>query len=134
MAEKLKILFLDDRSKRIHAALEKYAEHDLTIVTTVKECIEKISNEAWDLVSLDHDLNYESFVDPNRSDCGMEVVRFLCEKEKFLLNSVKYPLQRGIMRPSKIIIHTSNAVAATEMIHHLQKSSYNVFYERFEYG
>jgi len=124
MAEKLKILFLDDRSKRIHAALKKYADHDLTIVTTVKECIEKISNEEWDVISLDHDLNYEAFVNSNRPDCGMEVVRFMTENSKFLLKK---------FMQANIIVHTSNRAAAAVMINTLEKYSYRAFYERFEY-
>lgn len=125
MAEKLKILFLDDRSKRIHAALKKYAEHDLTIVTTVKECIEKISNKEWDLISLDHDLNYEVFVDSNRPDCGMEVVRFMVKNRKFLFQKSRH---------ADIIIHTSNRAAGFAMKDVLQKAGIiGVSYERFEY-
>lgn len=123
MAEKLRILFLDDRSKRIHAALKKYVDHDLTIVTTVKECIEKISNEEWDQIRLDHDLNYESFVNPDRSDCGMEVVRFMVKNRRFLMPGTR-----------NIYIHTSNTAAAFLMGEKLVEAGFlRVFIERFEY-
>lgn len=127
MAEKLRILFLDDRSKRIHAALEKYTGHDLTIVTTVKECIEKISNAnaEWDVISLDHDLNYESFVNSDRPDCGMEVVRFLVIRGNFLSQKFKR---------TNFILHTSNALAGFTMKGALKKAGFDrVSYERFEY-
>lgn len=122
MAKKLKILFLDDRSKRIHAALEKYAGHDLTIVTTAKECIEKISNEEWDQIRLDHDLNQESFVDSDRSDCGMEVVRFI-EKH--------YDCEQFL--GTTFWIHTSNHAAALMMVSRLRKLELLVKHERFKY-
>lgn len=122
MAEKLRILFLDDRSKRIHAAQEKYTGHDLTIVTTAKECIEKISNETWDQIRLDHDLNYESFVDSDRPDCGMEVVRFI---EKY----INYLQFEG----TTFWVHTSNRAAGLMMADKLEILGLDAYYKRFEY-
>ena len=78
---KPKLLFLDDRSKRLHGALKKYGEdYDVTLVCTVKECIKMLSNEGpWDVVSLDHDLDFEEFVPSLLPNTGMEVVRWIEE-------------------------------------------------------
>jgi hypothetical protein len=93
-----------------------------------------ISNEPrWDIVSLDHDLNFEEFVDSNRKDCGMEVVRWI-ERNAFLLYENK-------IIPKQIIVHTSNKIAGTEMVlrlEDLRRDPWNYHpsyctYERFEY-
>lgn len=126
-----RVLFLDDRSKRLHAALEKYSppEYDLTLVCTVKECIKMISNEpAWDIISLDHDLGFEEFVSSDSPYSGMEVVRWINR------NILSMVLSRKI--PGEIIIHTSNEIAGLTMVRTLNKiySLLDVRYERFEYG
>jgi len=134
MSEPKRVLFLDDRSDRIHAALKKYPppEYDLTLVCTVKECIKMISNEPrWDIISLDHDLGFEEFVDSDRPDCGMEVVRWM---EKYC-----YVLGQEDKWPSLIIIHTSNFVAGQVMVGILRDCNkyiyraHQILYERFEY-
>lgn len=119
-----RVLFLDDRSKRLHAALKKYAppEYDLTLVCTVKECIKMLSNEGpWDILSLDHDLNFEEFVNSDREDCGMEVVRWICD---FNMPPGKSPL---------FIIHTSNRAAGIKMSEMLRTKAGEARYERFTY-
>ena len=103
MEVKKRVLFLDDRSDRFKRAIEHYKDYDLTIVCTVQECIEKISEGGWYIVSLDHDLNYERFVDSNREDCGMEVVRFFCKNILYLVP------------PTKITIHSSNHLVNVKM-------------------
>jgi hypothetical protein len=134
MTKPKRVLFLDDRSKRLHAALKKYAppEYELTLVCTVKECIKMISNEPrWDIVSLDHDLGFEEFVNPERIDSGMEVIRWLTRNKISLFEDQKIP--------DLIIIHTSNWIAGTEMrlrLEELQKEYGQPLacpQERFEY-
>ena len=126
-----RVLFLDDRSKRVHAAFKKYAppDYDLTCVFTVRECIKKLSNEGpWDVVSLDHDLNFEEFVDSNREDCGMEVVRWLLNYSIHILEALRN------LDLAEFIIHTSNRAAGLEMeIKLLDRGFTDVRYERFTY-
>lgn len=122
-AIKPKMLFLDDRSKRIHAALKKYSEHfDVTIVTNVKECLRFLSQEDWNVVSLDHDLGGLEFCDPDSPHCGMEIVRYL---EKTAWPELKYA--------PKFIIHSSNGFAAYMMEKRLHSMGFSVERERFEY-
>lgn len=117
-----KVLFLDDRTKRIHAAIERYAADDLTIVTNVKECLRYMSRNDYHVISLDHDLNGVDFEDPNSSNVGMEVVRYL---EKTGWPDIK-------PRPN-FVVHSSNIFAAHLMVIRLKYIGFNVVWKRFEY-
>lgn len=137
MGEKPKLLFLDDRSKRLHAALKKYGEeYDVTLVCTVKECIKMLSNEGpWDVVSLDHDLDYEEFVPSLLPNTGMEVVRWLCENIDYMrmVNYGRDEVEERLLW-FRIIIHTSNKAAAFRMETRLRDAGYNkIKCERFTY-
>jgi len=123
----LRILFLDDRTKRIHVAIERFQDHDLTIVTNVKECLRHLSNNDYDLVSLDHDLNGIDFEDPDSSNVGMEVVRYL--------EKTGWPEAEGFdkKRP-RFIVHSSNIFAAHLMVIRLKKIGFNAYWKRFEYS
>jgi hypothetical protein len=104
-------LFLDDDPERASAFL---AEHpDAVWVRTVPECLDKLA-EAWDEVHLDHDLGGELFVDVNREDCGMEVVRWLAREH------------RQHLRKARFTVHSHNATAAFEMAYRLQELGYRV--------
>ncbi len=72
-----RVLFLDDNNERCERAKILYDGHELTIVKTAKETIDKLAENEYDLVSLDHDLGNEVYVDSGRKDSGMEVVRWI---------------------------------------------------------
>ena len=93
-------LFLDDDPARAAAFLREHP--DATWVQTVPECVEKLA-EAWDEVHLDHDLGGEVYVDPDREDCGMEVVRWLAREP------------RKHLRRARFTVHSHNMVAACLM-------------------
>jgi hypothetical protein len=101
----LRRLFLDDDPDRASAFLE--AHPDAVWVQTVPECVEKLA-ESWDEVHLDHDLGGEHFVQVDRDDCGMEVVRWL------ILAPRKH------LRRTRFTIHSHNIAAAFEMAMRLQ--------------
>lgn len=126
MGDKPKLLFLDDRSKRLHSALRKYgSEYDVTLVCTVKECIKMLSNDGpWDVVSLDHDLDFDEFVPSILPNTGMEVIRWLCENKDFL----NY---KGF--PAWIILHSSNEAASFNMAVRLREAMFRYKIERFTY-
>lgn len=118
-----KILFLDDRSKRIHDAIRQYGDDDLTIVTNVIECLRYLSAEDWDVVSLDHDLGGHEFMDPDNPNCGMAVVRYL--------EKTTWPIHKYM---PKIIIHSSNMFAAYAMCDRLTRLGFPfVEVQRYEY-
>lgn len=121
---KKRILFLDDRSKRLHSALKRWGDQ-VVLVTTVEETMRFLA-EDWDEIYLDHDLNYEMFVDSNREDCGMEVVRFLVRNSPYMSH-----LMRGDVL---FICHSSNRPAGEKMAVALLNEGYRAKYERWEYS
>ncbi len=91
------ILFLDDAPDRAETFL---AAHPGAVwVQTVEQCLELLE-QPWEEVHLDHDLGGEVLVDHERADCGMEVVRWLCEEF------------RPHLRDTRFIVHTHNPNAA----------------------
>ena len=97
------VLFLDDSEERINKAIEMYKDFDLYVARTASEAIAWLSGiDEWLVVSLDHDLGDEVFVNSNREDCGMEVIRYIESLER---------------KPtiSNIIIHSWNLPAAERM-------------------
>lgn len=120
---KNKMLFVDDRTKRIHAALEKYsAEWDLTIATNVLETLRCLSQADYDVLDLDCDLGGKDFC-PLDEDCSiMELVRYL--------EKTGWPPRK--MKP-RVIIHSSNIFASHAVGVRLKKIFGNVEYARFIY-
>lgn len=111
----MRVLFLDDREERIEWARERYGRFSLFIARTTKEALLMLVRHEFDLVSLDHDLNHESFVDSNRKDCGMEVVRWIAACKPTI---------------PKIVVHSANGEAASRMVEALATSGYNVVHEQ----
>lgn len=114
---KQNILFLDDNSLRIKYVENSILNENLYITETAQETIDTLNKEPfWDTISLDHDLNGEIFVDSDRKDCGMEVVRHLIKK---------------ILPINLIIIHSLNFEGATLMTKTLREHNYNVIQQPF---
>ncbi len=111
MSNDRRILFLDDDPARGVEFLTY--NPDAVWVETVADCVSALS-EPWDEVHLDHDLGGEHFVDQDRDDCGMAVVRWLCEEPRPHLQSALF------------VIHTHNPGAAIAMIFQLQAMGYIV--------
>jgi hypothetical protein len=100
-----RILFLDDDPERAYAFLE--VRPDAVWVQTVEECLGRLE-EPWDEVYLDHDLGGEIFVDLNRDDCGMAVVRWLCLTP------------REHLKATRFVVHSHNESAAWLMVMQMQ--------------
>jgi hypothetical protein len=110
------ILFLDDDPYRAEIFLEWYPA--AVWVQTSEECISRLAS-AWSEVHLDHDLGGETYVDPSRSDCGMEVVRWLCAES------------RERLRETRFVIHSHNVEAARTMVENLRRTGYDARYRPF---
>jgi len=116
-----RMLFLDDRTKRIEAARKKYAQlYDVTYVHNAKECLRYLCRQEWDILSLDHDLNGDDFQHPDETSSGMEVVRYM----KTWMEQYSKP---------EVWIHSSNLFAANAMIDILRQYGFRAYYRRFEY-
>jgi hypothetical protein len=105
-----RILFLDDDPARASIFLSE--RPGAVWVQSVADCINELGN-FWDEIHLDHDLAGESYVSIDRDDCGMAVVRWLCEEPRPHLQS------------SKFIVHTHNDNAACVMLLHLQEMGFH---------
>lgn len=123
MALKGRMLFVDDSSRRLHAALKKYSGlYEVTICANVPEALRYLSREEWDVVSLDFDLNGHDFQDPGDVTCGMEIVRYI--------GRCGWP---GGKNKPDFIIHSSNIFGANLMMRRLEEMDFIVRYERFQY-
>jgi len=118
-----RMLFVDDRTRRIHSALRQYSDvYEVTIAANVKEALRLLARYDWDIVSLDHDLTGIDFEDPDTPTCGMEIVRYI-EKTGWPENRHK----------PDIIVHTSNIFAAYLMTVRLQALGFSVRQFQFQY-
>ncbi|WP_165244979.1 cyclic-phosphate processing receiver domain-containing protein [Paludisphaera soli] len=111
-----RVLFLDDDPRRVEAFLGRCPE--AVWVETADACIARLE-EPWDEVHLDHDLGGEHFVDVNRDDCGMAVVRWLCARP------------REPLRDARFFIHSHNFAAASLMVECLLQNGYAAEFRPF---
>ena len=106
-----RILFLDDDPLRAAAFLAVHPQAHW--VQTAEDCLACLS-EPWDEIHLDHDLGRETYVDPDRDDCGMAVVRRLAS------------LSSPHLKQARFVVHSRNANAACMMTLHLEALGYRV--------
>jgi hypothetical protein len=124
------IIFLDDDENRTASFLNKVSgsvasrKGNIHTPTTAIGAIDWIKaidalREQPDMdehtltVFLDHDLGGEIYVDSNREDCGMEVVRWIVANKP---------------RIEEIVVHTHNTPAGEAMVDSLSSAGYKVCY------
>jgi hypothetical protein len=108
----MRIIFLDDDHQRWYKFQSKIPQ--AVRAETAEQCIKLIKDSInIDWLFLDHDLGGEAYVNSSREDCGMEVVRYLCEQ----------PRTKSI---NKIVVHSHNVLAAEEMFNKLLDAGYSV--------
>lgn len=115
---KRRVLFLDDDPRRAEDFLRRCPE--ATWVSTADACI-ALLERGWDEVHLDHDLGGEQYVDVNRDDCGMAIVRWLCAEP------------REPVLDARFIIHSYNFAAASLMVECLLRNDYAAEFRPFGY-
>ena len=111
------LVFLDDSAELAARHYERLSEEDRSRtfwVQTVEETIDMLKNyrERLEIVSLDHDLNGETYVHSGREDCGMEVVRWLEKRNPADYAHVQF------------IVHSWNENSGPRMVSRLQKAGY----------
>ena len=98
---------LDDR---LSAQMSEPHQRFFDAESIIKQLTEDIESGIMvDTVFLDHDLGGEVFVESEREDCGMEVVRFIVENKPEI---------------RQIVVHTMNGVAGIEMRNKLMDAGY----------
>lgn len=113
-----RVLFLDDDLRRAEVFLAIRPE--AVWVETARNCIDRLA-EPWDEIHLDHDLGGERYVDVNRDDCGMEVVRWLCAET------------RPHLIDARFFIHSHHLAAASLMVQCLLQAGYAAEFRPFGY-
>lgn len=125
-----KMLFVDDRSKRIHWALENYSkEYEVTIATCVPEALRLLCSQPWNVVSLDHDLNGYDFQDPETPTCGMEIVRYIQKCGGWPEQHFGTGYNNPILHKPEFWIHSKNIFASHLMIVSLQDMDLKAFHK-----
>lgn len=117
-----RMLFVDDRTKRIHHALTNFPDYAVTIAPNVPEALRQMCMSDWDVISLDHDLMGHDFEDPDTPTCGMEIVRYIAKTGG--------PTGRKI---PEFWIHSSNLFAAHLMIVEFGKLGLHAYYKPITY-
>lgn len=108
---KAKLLFVDDRARRIREAIAQYGSiYDLTIAPNVPEALKALSGGEFDIVSLDHDMEAQEFQDPDDPGCAMEIIRYI--------RKTGWP---GHKCKPEFWVHSYNAFAAHSMLGSLQE-------------
>lgn len=115
-AQGRRVLFLDDDIRRAEIFLAICPE--AVWVETAQACIDRLA-EPWDEIHLDHDLGGERYVDVDREDCGMEVVRWLCAKP------------RPHLARARFFIHSHHLAAASLMVQCLIRAEYAAEFRPF---
>ena len=109
---KQRILVLDDNPQRLNVFAQWFKDHDVVLTNCYGDCIQAfLSNERFDLVHLDHDLNdfgnkstMPSMYGGGASELtGADVAWFIA-----------YELPES-KRPSKVVIHSWNPDGAKAM-------------------
>ena len=113
-----RVLFLDDDIRRAEVFLALCPE--AVWVETARACIDRLA-EPWDEVHLDHDLGGERYVDVNRDDCGMAVVRWLCAEP------------RPHLADARFFIHSHHLAAASLMVQCLLQAGHAAEFRPFGY-
>ncbi len=111
----MNILFLDDnptRTKHFRSCVPSARTTE-----TAQECIEAFAREEdWDIVFLDHDLGGEVFVESEREETGMGVVRWMADNQP---------------KVKRVVVHSMNPIAAREMVAKLSDAGYEAEWQMF---
>lgn len=91
-----KYLILDDDHSRLRwFAIKLGATPDLDLTTTSDHAIRLLKENEYGVVFLDHDLGCEIYVDSERQDTGMEVVRWIEDNKPVIpmviIQSLNFP-------------------------------------------
>ena len=100
-------LFMDDSVTRQQRFSQQYPH--ATIVSTAEQAISMLQTQTFTVVHLDHDLGDEIYVDSDRPDTGMEVVRWIVENRPVV---------------GTVVVHTMNHEAGPLMVERLREAGY----------
>jgi len=109
-------MFLDDDSDR-HILFTNHFSFGPKMVWNAADCITELEKE-WDLVFLDHDLNFSAFQNPAEENTGSEVVRWVVANKP---------------KVKEFIVHSYNHLQAPKMVDNLIAAGYKASWRPFDY-
>lgn len=105
----MNILILEDDSTRVKHFRSGLIGHSVFVTDSTKTCIDKLRNEKWDLLLLDHDLGGEIMVESG-NNTGYEVACWLESNPEF--------------KPTQIVVHSLNNAGARNIQRALPEAIY----------
>jgi CheY-like chemotaxis protein len=75
----MRVFILEDLPDRIGAYFIKFMKHDVVVANNVKDALNCLKNNTFDLVVLDHDLDGRAFVPITNPNCGSIVAEYLAD-------------------------------------------------------
>jgi len=109
------VLVLDDDTSRQQALTGNNPGHSITAVGSATEAIRLLRNSHYEMVFLDHDLDDHLPQGTPSKGTGLHVVRWItnCDFEH---------------RPSLIVVHSTNALGAGDMMRELTEAGFACIY------
>lgn len=95
----MNILLLDDNPHRMTFFKNGLKAHKLTVCSHARAAIKALKKASFDVIFLDHDLR-EGRIDPEDSNTGSEVARYIADQE---------------IACSCIVLHTENDIGRASM-------------------
>jgi len=117
----IKVLLLDDDSRRHRWFIKRFKGDELDLAENVQEAKDLLAENTYDAIFLDHDLlphHYDSNDHGDIENTGYAIAEWLNERSE-------------LQRAATIIVHTRNADAAIPMVLKLRESGRNVEYCAF---
>ena len=110
-----RILVLEDDSARIARFREELAGYVLDVANSVEDALRLLSGRHYDLVFLDHDLDFgrRVYIDPYEENTGYQVVKYLAREPEYA--------------DTPIVVHSHNWFAANKMVKALPCAVYVPF-------
>lgn len=97
-----KILILEDNLERIKKFRTLLFNHDLDVVMHAKDAIDKLKENKYNLIFLDHDLN-DKQMKWDEDDCGMVVANFMKDNNINILTIIHSFNEQRSKQMEKII-------------------------------
>lgn len=126
----MRVLIVDDEHERHEHYARQYDGHVVVHAYNFFDAVDVLSDERFDVVQLDHDLN-----DYVRDDAGKIVLDGARPRERTGLYVAEYMyLMPDGARPRRVIVHSWNAIGAARIIHILRLAGIDCEYQAYGHG
>ena len=112
---KKNILIVEDDAVRIGTFREELEPHTVHVAISVEEAKERLIRSAYDLIFLDHDLEFGErvYINPEEADTGYQLAKWIARQKRF--------------RAVPVVVHSFNWFGANQILRVLENSVYIPF-------